>query len=117
MDWTAVAAIEKADNAQGRIWRGTRHIIARRKIVGAFAATHPTDILQFGHERVFAFARRGDAQTVICLFNFTEVTQSVSAEAVSRAGAVRFHDLLADVPVDTSTGQVVLPPYAAMWIA
>ena len=117
MDWATVNGIEKADNAQGWIWRGTRHIIARRKKVAAFAATNPTDILQFGHERVFGFARRGDAQTIVCLLNFTEVNQSVSAEAVSRAGAVRFHDLLADKPVDTSTGQVFVPPYAALWIA
>ena len=64
-------------------------------------------------------ASRGGAmhRRLSALFNFTEVNQSVSAEAVSRAGAVRFHDLLADKPVDTTTGQVFLPPYAALWIA
>ncbi|MGL4488063.1 MAG: alpha-glucosidase C-terminal domain-containing protein, partial [Rhizobiaceae bacterium] len=117
MDWAIVKGIAKAQSAHGSIWRGTRHIIENRKTVPAFAATNPVDILQFGNPAVFAFARRGEAQTVVCLFNFTEINQSVSAEAISRAGAVRFHDLLDDAPVDTSTGQVLLAPYSAKWIA
>lgn len=116
MDWAMVKALTKASTPQSWIFEGVKHIIARRKAIPAFAATNPTRILHLGHNRLFAFARAGDAETIVCLYNFTEVPQSISEDLLRGAGVAAFHDRLVDAPVVRSGGHVHLPPYGGLWL-
>jgi amylosucrase len=116
MDWTAAGDAAKAQSPHGHIYRGTRHILARRKSIAAFSATHPTRIIDLNHRHIFAFARHGDGETVVCVFNFTEHEQMVAAERLRAEGVVRFHDLLAGDDIQADAGQLRLPPYGRVWL-
>ncbi|MFO1033998.1 MAG: alpha-amylase family glycosyl hydrolase [Hyphomicrobiales bacterium] len=107
-DWSPV---------QQQVFAETRRIMARRKLVPAFAASHAVRILDTGNPALFAFARLGDEGPVICVFNFTGAAHSLASAWLNAQGAERFHDLLADEPVDGSTGFVTLQPYGAVWVA
>ncbi|MGB8818132.1 MAG: hypothetical protein WCC66_09465, partial [Rhizobiaceae bacterium] len=65
---------------------------------------------------LFAFARVGDAQTLVCLFNFTEVPQSISEDHLRAAGVVAFHDQLSGAPAIRANGTVHLPAYGRLWL-
>ena len=117
MDWSVAKTLEKSQTPQAWIFQGVKHIIARRKAIAALSATHPTRILQLGNSRLFGFARAGDAETVVCIFNFSEVPQSVSEAQLRAFGVTLFHDRLADAPAPRDGGYVHILPYGRIWLA
>jgi amylosucrase len=116
MDWALAQTAAVPGTAPGDILAGTRHIIERRKSIPAFCAVHPTRIVDLGHDRLFCFAREGDAETVVCVHNFTEHSQSVPDYVLRSAGVKRFRDLLARADVEIEDGAVYLPPYGRLWL-
>jgi amylosucrase len=117
MDWAVVKSLEKSRTPQAWIFQGVKHIIARRKAVPAFSAKHPTRILHTGNSRLFGFARDGDAETVVCLFNFSEIPQAITEGQLRAMGAAQFHDRLADAAADRNGGFVHILPYGRVWLA
>lgn len=117
MDWDRVAAIETDPDAPAsRVYRGIRHILARRAAVPEFHAGLPTGTLSTGNPALFAFARRAPAGGVICVFNFTEEWQHLPVDWLIRNGATTLHDILSDAKVGNGHGVVDLPPYARIWV-
>ena len=110
MDWD-VAAMRATDTAPaGRVFRGVRHILARRKATPALHAGTPTKVVDAGNAGVFAFARVAPTGAVLCLYNFTENWAHL-AEAWARAqGVTQMHDALSDAAVAAPGGILALPP-------
>ena len=116
MDWDVAALRESAELPAGRVFRGVRDILARRRATPALHAGTPTRVLDAGHSGVFAVARMAPTGTVLCLFNFTENWAHVP-EAWARAqGVSHMHDALSDGPVSAEGGVIALPPYARVWL-
>lgn len=116
MDWTRAKARHSGDTPSARVFWGTKQILSRRAITPAIHAAVPIRVVHAGNDAVLAFQRLAPTGTLLGLFNFTERWQQV-AEGTARAlGATAMHDALSDQPVETHAGQIVLPPYARVWL-
>jgi amylosucrase len=116
MDWKRVEALKSSSEPYALIFKGVQNIMARRKSISAFSGLHPTQITDLGHDRLFAFNRRGDAQTVTCVYNFTENMQSVAVSKINVSGTMQLYDLLTEGYVGHSDGMVHLMPYGCLWL-
>lgn len=116
MDWAAAAGRETGDSASARVFRGVRHILARRRATAELHAAHPVRVLGSGNDAVLAVQRVAPTGTLLGLFNFTEHWQHLPEGWVRAMGASRMWDALSEAPVQPHGGQVVLPPYARVWL-
>ncbi|NUB46376.1 alpha-amylase [Fertoebacter nigrum] len=116
MDWQAAAAREESGRPGARVFRGLRHILARRKATPALHGAVPTDMLLTGIPGIFAFTRRAPAGPVLCLFNFAEDWRHVPLDFIRAQGVSLLHDALSDQPVTPHDGAVVLPPHGRVWL-
>jgi len=116
MDWSVAATRETDTGPAGRVFRGTRHILARRGATPALHAAHPQQVIDIGLPGVFAQRRVAPTGVLLGLYNMTEHWQSLPEERVRAAGVIAMHDALSDAPVLTQDGQIALPPYARVWL-
>lgn len=116
MDWTVAETRHTADTPAARVFRGVRHILARRRATPELHGGTPTQVLDTGNPALFAVARRAPTGTVLCLFNFAEAWQHLSADWVAAQGVNALHDSLSDAPVALHHGNIALPPYARVWL-
>ena len=116
MDWQAAATRASDDLPSGRVFRGVKDILARRRAVVALHAGTPTRVVAADAPGVFAFARIAPTGTVLCLFNFTENWVHVPEGWLRAEGATLMHDALSDAAVATPGGVMSLPPYARVWL-
>ena len=116
MDWDVAAMRNSGTSPTARVFTETRRILARRRDTPELHAAHPTRIVSSGVNGVFAFKRVAPTGPLLCLFNFTENWQHVP-EAWARAqGVSNMMDALSEYPVQSHVGQIVLPPYARVWL-
>jgi amylosucrase len=116
MDWDLAATREDADTPSARMFRGTRHILARRRATPALHAGYGTRVVFPETAGIFAFQRLAPTGVVLCLFNFTEGWQHIPEGWLRAHGVTRMHDALSDYPVGVYHGNVSLPPYARVWL-
>ena len=116
MDWVLAEARHQADTPSARVFRGTKEILARRAATPAVHGGVPVRVVPSGNAAIFAFQRLAPTGTLQGLFNFTEHWQQLPEAWVRSLGATAFHDALSDTHVDTHLGQIVLPPYARVWL-
>ena len=116
MDWAAAEGRHSGDGVAARVFRGTKAILARRAATGALHGAVPVRVVASGNGAVFAFQRLAPTGVLLGLFNFSEGWQDVP-EAWARAlGVGEMWDALSDRRVETHRGQIVLPPYARVWL-
>ena len=116
MDWS-VADTRHTDTAPpGRVFRGVKHILARRQATPALHAGTPTRIVRSGHPGIFAVARMAPTGTVLCLYNFTQNWAHLAEDWARSHGITRMHDALSDGIVVPEGGMIALPPYARVWL-
>lgn len=116
MDWDAAAARHDAQTPAARVFRGLRHILARRRATPGLHAGHPTEVRDTGSPALFAVARRAPAGTILCIYNFTESWQHLPASFARSDGVTNMYDALSDAPVATFHDNIALPPYARLWL-
>ncbi|RYI17975.1 MAG: alpha-amylase, partial [Acetobacteraceae bacterium] len=116
MDWILAEARHAADTPSARVFRGTRHVLARRAATPALHGGVPVRVVATGNDAVFAFQRLAPTGTLLGLFNFTEHWQTLQETLVRSLGVTALHDALSDAHVESHDGQVVLPPYARVWL-
>lgn len=116
MDWTATETRHDGLSHASRVWLGLRHILARRRATAALHAAHPIRVVACESSQVMAFRRDAPTGTLLCLFNFAESWAHVPAAWAREQGVTRMHDELSNHPVETHHGNIVLPPYARVWL-
>ncbi len=116
MDWAAAAERHEEDTPSARIFRGVKHILARRRATPALHGGTPTQVLATGQPGLFAVARRAPSGTVLCLFNFSESWTGLPEDWARSQGVRLMHDTLSDAAVRTWHGNIALPPYARVWL-
>lgn len=116
IDWTVAETRHTADTPAARVFRGVKHILARRRATPELHGGTPTQILDTGSPALFAVARRAPTGPVLCLFNFSEAWQHLSTDWVTAQGVQTLHDALSDAPVTPHHGNIALPPYARVWL-
>ena len=116
MNWGIAATRAVDDTPPGRVFRGVKHILARRRATPALHASTPTKILGADHPGVFAMARVAPTGTVLCVYNFTENWVHMGEGWARAQGVSQMHDALSDQVVATEGGVISLPPYARVWL-
>lgn len=120
MNWSLAARRQVDTGPAGQVFRGTRHILARRRAVQGLHGAVPCQILHPETPGLFAFRRAAPAGAIVCLFNFTEhwlnLPESWARDMVAAAGTGGLHDLLSDRTVTSHHGAIALPPYARVWL-
>lgn len=116
MDWHLAQFRHSDDSASGQVFRGTKHILARRKVTEAIHAGHPVKIVDPGQNGIFAFVRRAPTGAMLGLFNMTENWLHLPESFARAQGITRMHDALSDHPVTSHDGAIALPPYARVWL-
>jgi amylosucrase len=116
MDWAAAADRHGADTPAARVFRGVRHILARRRATPALHGGHPAEVLPCPAPGLFAQARRAPTGTLLGIYNFTDQWAHLPAGWVHAQGVAGLHDALSDARVDTHHGNIALPPYARVWL-
>lgn len=116
MDWDLAADRERGDGFSARVFRGVRHILARRRATPELHAANPVRVVASGNDAVLAFQRVAPTGVLLGLFNFTEHWQHLPEGWVRALGVSRMWDALSEAEVKPHGGQVVLPPYARVWL-
>jgi amylosucrase len=116
MDWKAAKTRHTADTPAARVFRGTKHVLARRKATPALHGGTPTAVPETGISGLFAVARKAPTGTVLCLYNFTEGWRHLPAAWAWSQGIRHLYDALSEAPVQTFDGNIALPPYARVWL-
>ncbi|NHB75846.1 amylosucrase [Rhodobacter calidifons] len=116
MDWALAEARHRDETPSARVFRGVRHILARRRATAGLHAAHPVRVVSSGNNAVLAVQRLAPTGTLLCLFNFTETWQHLPEPRVRALGVVRLWDALSEAEVTPHDGQIVLPPYARVWL-
>jgi amylosucrase len=116
MDWHLAHFRHSDDGPAGQVFRGLRHILARRRATEALHAAHPNEILDPGQSALFVHARRAPTGTLLGLYNLTEHWQHLPETWARDQGITRMRDLLSDHPVAAHDGRIALPPYARVWL-
>ena len=116
MDWDVAAKRATDDTPSGRVFRGVKHILARRRATPALHAATPTRVLRTDLTGVFAVARLAPTGTVLCLYNFTENWLHLAQDWAHAQGVTAMHDALSDAAVTAAGGMIALPPYARVWL-
>lgn len=116
MDWDLAERRHDGNTPAAQVFWGTRHILQRRRQIAGLHAGYGTRVLHCDLPGIFAFSRLAPTGPILCLFNFTDVWQHLPEDWARLHGITRMHDLLSDHPVQTHGGQIVLPPYARVWL-
>jgi amylosucrase len=116
MDWKAAKTRHTADTPAARVFRGTKHVLARRKATPALHGGTPTAVPETGISGLFAVARKAPTGTVLGLYNFTEGWRHLPAAWAWSQGIRHLYDALSEAPVQTFDGNIALPPYARAWL-
>jgi amylosucrase len=117
MDWDRVqAAMDDPSTPQGRVLAGTRHIFARRKDTYHLHGGYACRIRDAHNPAIFAFQRIAPAETMLCLFNFSEHWQHIPVQWLRDQGMTRFHDFLSDAAIEINDDTYSLPPYGRVWL-
>jgi amylosucrase len=116
MDWDAAAARHVAETPSARVFRGVRHILARRAATQQLHGGVPTEVIEPPAPGVFAFVRRSPLGPVLCLSSFTESWLHLPLDWALAQGVTLMHDALSDAPVTPHGPNVALPPYARVWL-
>jgi amylosucrase len=93
-----------------------KEILARRAATPQLHGAVPVRVVLAGNDALFAFQRLAPTGTLLGLFNFTEHWQHLPETWVRGLGVTALHDALSDARVVAHHGQVVLPPYARVWL-
>ncbi len=86
MDWALAEARQEDPGPAGQVFRGTRHILARRRATPGLHAGHPCQILHPEAPGVFAFRRAAPTGAILCLFNFSEGWRAPAGRLGARSG-------------------------------
>ncbi len=116
MNWPLAETRHGGDTPAARVFWGTKQILARRAVTPALHGAVPVRVVPTGNDAIFGFQRLAPTGTLLGLFNFTEHWQQVSEAWARSLGAQAMHDALSDHRVETHQGQIVLPPYARVWL-
>jgi amylosucrase len=116
MDWERAAERRVAETPAARVFRGTRHILARRRATAALHGANPVQVVGAPAQGVFAFRRVAPTGVVLCLFNFSDAWRTLPEAWARGQGAERMLDALSESPVTPHGGEIVLPPQARVWL-
>ncbi len=119
MNWDLAADRHDPAHIAGRIYAWLRHLIDLRKSTPGLGGNQ-MEVVNLGNDHVFAYVRTNPAAArgrVLVVANFTEQVQPVRANELRLYGlSYHFDELIAGRPLVLASDEVVLEPYAVLWL-
>jgi amylosucrase len=118
MNWDAAHAALKGQAAPHvqTMFSGIQQLIAARQRTPQLHAEIETVILESGNAHVFAYERPHPLGALLCLYNFSETAQIVSADLLHERGLWKPVDAITQQPLEVRDGVVWLEGYARLWL-
>jgi amylosucrase len=116
MDWDLAARRKSDTGPSGQVFRGVRHILARRAATAGLHADVPTRVIPNPAPGVFSFQRLAPTGTILGLFNFGDNWAHLPESWLQAHGMRLRHDALSDAAVELHNGVISLPPQARVWL-
>jgi amylosucrase len=118
MDWAVAARRHDPDSPEGRMFAAIRGMSDARRSLLALRAGGSTQILPTENRSVLAYLRVHPRSTpFLALTNFCDVTSSLDAGIIARAGLrepVHVHSTAGTLTI--SGGRIELPPWGFVWL-
>lgn len=116
MDWDAAATVHDAETPAARIFRGIRHILARRANLPGLHGAVPTTVPAAPAQGILAVARHAPSGTILSLGNFADDWRHLPEGWLRAQGCAAMHDALSDAPAALAEGLLPLPPQGRVWL-
>ncbi len=115
MDW-ARAAERGGDGPVGRVFGGTRHLVAVRRSLEALHAATPLDVVDLGDPALFAFVRVHPSGPLLAVHNLTETPVALDGRSLEILGLDIARDAISGERPYTCGSVIPLSPYGARWL-
>jgi len=110
--------LESTSSHHHQVLKQLKKVINIRKQQPAF---HPnaTQFTLHINDQVFAFWRQSidRRQSIFCLNNISDQTQTVVLSSINLIVTDRWHDLISGVDINSNSGEIVMAPYQTLWIS
>jgi amylosucrase len=118
MDWDAAARRHDPGSLEGRVFAAIRGLADARRSLLALRSGGRTELLPTENRSVLAYRRAHPRSApFLALTNFSDVTQSVDAGILARAGLpepVHVHSSTGRLSI--GSGRIDLPPWSFVWL-
>ena len=115
LDWPKAERRFEAGTLEARLFTGIKRLIKTRQHTPQLHAGYQTEILEVS-QSFFAYVRPHPLGTLLCLYNFTEQTQTLPVSALGPHAFAELTDQLTSQRVTPQGGGLELPPYARLWL-
>ncbi len=104
-------------NTHYQVLERLKELIAIRKQQAAFHPNATQFTLHIG-DQVFAFWRQSmdRRQSIFCLNNISDQTQSVALNSINLVSTDHWRDLITNTPIEPSQNELVMAPYQTLWL-
>jgi amylosucrase len=116
MPWNIAATRHDTNTVAGKVFQSITHLGRVRASLPSLHAAVTTTVDVPANPSVVLFQRKHSAGFFLGVFNMSPVTQMIPAEHIFQRGILRPFDVLKEVEIKPVAGQVMLPPYAALWL-
>jgi amylosucrase len=118
MDWARAARRTDPASLEGRAFAAIRRLAGARRALLALRSGGQTELLPAGHRSVLAYRRvHPRSAPFLSVTNFSDVTQSVDAGIIARAGIYRprhAHSTTGELVING--GRIELAPWSFAWL-
>ena len=118
MDWAAAARRHDPESIEGRAFAAIRGLASARRSLLALRAGGRTELLPTENRSVLAYRRvHPRSAPFLALTNFSDVTQTVDAGIIARAGLYEpAHAHSSTGQLTISAGRIELAPWSFLWL-
>ena len=112
------AALEDTESIHHRVFISLQKLIQLRKKQGAFHPNATQFTLHLG-DSLFGFWRQSAdrRQSIFCIYNMSDQTQTLSVAALNLIVTDDWHDLISGQTLDAAIPTIFLTPYQSLWIS
>ena len=115
-NWPQMARRHDPQTLEGKVFTKLIELIQLRKTESALCHGE-MEVIECGNSHLFGYTRQHDGKRLLILSNFSEHTQTMSANRLRIYGlSYQFRDLISNLTI-TATEPLHLSPYQFMWLA
>jgi amylosucrase len=116
MPWDVAARRHDPSTLEGRVFALITHLGAVRRSMPSLHAAVESVPVQTTNPAVLAVVRRHAAGDVVQLYNMSEDWQRCDVGVLGTLSGLDLRDALSSTSPRIEGGELVLPPYAALWL-
>ncbi len=119
MDWAKLEKIKKSEKPEARVFQGLKRMISLRKSSPEMAALNNRIIADLQSEHLLGYIRSLGASHTLIISNLNDSLEILNTHLLTPFGfdpREAFMDKLSEESMIAENGQLVLEPYATLWL-